>query len=72
MKQGFTKRKCPKCKGNIFLDRAYYFDGSLIKWYEEEACLQCGFTFGSQIPLHPIAEVTTDRAVPAIKQVIAV
>ena len=36
IKQGFTRKRCPKCGGNIFLDRD--FRG----WYEE--CLQCGRT----------------------------
>ena len=36
IKQGFTRKRCPKCGGNIFLDR------DLRGWYEE--CLQCGRT----------------------------
>ncbi|MBI4284896.1 MAG: hypothetical protein HY670_03215 [Chloroflexi bacterium] len=35
MKEGFLARKqCPKCGGNIYLDRDYY------GWFEW--CLQCG------------------------------
>ena len=34
MREGFTKKRCPKCGGNIFLDRDLY------DWYEQ--CLQCG------------------------------
>jgi hypothetical protein len=30
-----TEGRCPKCRGNLYLDRD--FNG----WYEE--CLQCGF-----------------------------
>jgi Zn ribbon nucleic-acid-binding protein len=30
-----TEGRCPKCRGNLYLDRDY--NG----WYEE--CLQCGF-----------------------------
>jgi len=30
-----TGGRCPKCRGNLYLDRGY--NG----WYEE--CLQCGF-----------------------------
>ena len=32
--QGFTRKICPKCGGNIFIDKDIY------SWYEE--CLQCG------------------------------
>ncbi len=35
--QGFKSRRCPKCGGNIFIDRDIY------SWYEQ--CLQCGRTF---------------------------
>ncbi len=34
VKQGFTKKKCPKCGGNTFIDRDIY------GWHEQ--CLQCG------------------------------
>jgi len=40
------KSKCPKCNGNLFLDKDHY------GWYEQ--CLQCGFTRN--------VEKTTDRA----------
>ena len=30
---GFVKKRCPKCGGNIYLDKDFY------GWYEE--CLQC-------------------------------
>jgi len=33
---GFIEKKCPKCGGNVFLDRDHY------GWYEQ--CLQCGYT----------------------------
>ena len=33
MKYGFTSQKCPKCSGNIYLDKDY------CGWYEQ--CLQC-------------------------------
>lgn len=36
VRTGFTQKRCPKCGGNVFLDR--YPDG----WYEQ--CLQCGHT----------------------------
>jgi len=35
MKEGFTAKRCPKCGGNIFLDRD--FNG----WYEQ--CLMCSY-----------------------------
>jgi uncharacterized protein (DUF983 family) len=35
-KCGFTNKRCPKCGGNIFVDRD--FRG----WYEQ--CLQCGYS----------------------------
>ena len=34
VKQGFTNKRCPKCGGNIFLDR------DICGWHEQ--CLQCG------------------------------
>jgi len=36
MREGFTQKRCPKCGGNIFLDRDLY------GWYEQ--CLQCSHT----------------------------
>ncbi|RLC63951.1 MAG: hypothetical protein DRI01_04280 [Chloroflexi bacterium] len=36
MREGFTQKRCPKCGGNIFLDRDLY------GWYEQ--CLQCSYT----------------------------
>ena len=36
MKEGFTRKRCPKCGGNVYLDRDYY------GWYEK--CLQCAYT----------------------------
>jgi len=36
MRSGFIKSRCPKCGGNVYLDRDY--DG----WYEQ--CLQCSCT----------------------------
>jgi len=36
MKGGFTQKRCPKCGGNIFLDKDLY------GWYEQ--CLQCSHT----------------------------
>ena len=36
LREGFTRQRCPRCGGNIYLER----DGS--DWYEH--CLQCGYT----------------------------
>lgn len=35
MRGRFTQKRCPKCGGNIFLDKDSY------GWYEQ--CLQCGY-----------------------------
>ena len=37
MRTGFTRKRCPRCGGNIFLDNDS--DG----WYEQ--CLQCARTW---------------------------
>lgn len=36
MKSGFLQKRCPKCGGNVYLDKD--FNG----WYEK--CLQCSLT----------------------------
>jgi hypothetical protein len=36
MREGFVQKHCPKCGGNVYLDRDYY------GWYER--CLQCAYT----------------------------
>jgi len=36
MREGFIQKRCPKCGGNIYLDRDYY------GWFEK--CLQCSHT----------------------------
>jgi len=36
MRKGLTQGRCPKCGGNLFLDRDLY------GWYEQ--CLQCSYT----------------------------
>jgi predicted nucleic-acid-binding Zn-ribbon protein len=70
---GFTKRKCPKCGGNLYLDSDYYIEGSFISWYEEETCLQCGFTNGMEIPMPAVVTATTtDKDKPAIKELVVV
>jgi hypothetical protein len=72
MKIGFTKRKCPKCGGNLYLDSDYCIEGSFISWYEEETCLQCGFICGAEIPPKAVVAATVDRLMPAMKQLVAV
>lgn len=37
IREGFTGKRCPKCRGNLFLER------DLQGWYE--GCLQCGYAF---------------------------
>ena len=41
MRTGFTRKRCPNCGGNVFLDRDS--DG----WYEQ--CLQCSRTWYLQL-----------------------
>ena len=36
MRTGIVQKRCPRCSGNVCLDRDCY------GWYEQ--CLQCGFT----------------------------
>ena len=36
MRRRFVQKRCPKCGGNVYLDRDYY------GWYEK--CLQCAYT----------------------------
>lgn len=37
MRSGFIQKRCPKCGGNVYIDKDYY-NG----WYEQ--CLQCSQT----------------------------
>jgi transposase-like protein len=42
VKRGFTRRRCPKCNGNFFVDRDNDFGtGGEHGWYEW--CLQCSY-----------------------------
>jgi predicted nucleic-acid-binding Zn-ribbon protein len=73
MKTGFTRRKCPKCGGNLYLDSDYCIEGSFISWYEEETCLQCGFIYNEEIlPKAVVTAMATDKAMPDMKQLVAV
>jgi hypothetical protein len=72
MKTGFTKRKCPKCGGNLYLDSGYCIEGRFISWYEEETCLQCGFIYnGEMLPKAFVTAIATDKAMPIMKQLVA-
>ena len=56
MKYDFTNNKCPRCGGNMYIDRDYYADGGLIGSYEQEACLQCGYiNYEANSPFRAIA-----------------
>jgi tRNA(Ile2) C34 agmatinyltransferase TiaS len=35
MRAGFVNKRCPKCGGNVYIDKDFY------GWYEK--CLQCGY-----------------------------
>lgn len=49
MKEGFLRGRCPKCGGNVYLDRDHY------GWHEE--CLQCGYAHDLQALVEPGAKV---------------
>jgi hypothetical protein len=72
MKTGFTKRKCPKCGGNLYIDSDYCIEGSFISWYEEETCLQCGFICNAGIPSKAAAAAKMNKAMPTMKQLVVV
>ena len=72
MKPRFTKRRCPKCGGNLYPDSAYYIKGNYITWYEEETCLQCGFIYGIKIPPKPVVTATINGVIPTVKQLVTV
>ncbi len=42
LRTGFVHRRCPKCGGNIYLDKDHY------GWYEQ--CLQCGYSYLGVVP----------------------
>jgi predicted nucleic-acid-binding Zn-ribbon protein len=73
VKNGFTEKKCPKCGGNLYLDRDYYFDGGFISWYNQVSCLQCGFNHSVMAPPQKATTpVTAARTMPAKKRLVAV
>ncbi len=65
MRKGFTNRRCPKCGGNIFVERdndtgiAEDYHG----WYEW--CLQCGFRRYLKPTTLPMEEF---EVIPAVKE----
>lgn len=67
MLAGFIKEKrCPKCGGNIYLDRDYYTDGDFADWYSYQHCLQCGYI---RYPdnIVQLAEKIVENSTPAEK-----
>jgi predicted nucleic-acid-binding Zn-ribbon protein len=70
MMHGFTKRKCPKCGGNIYTEMDYYLEGGFISWYEQETCLQCGHIIYDMADSLDAIEVasTVDRAMSSAKE----
>ena len=68
MRYGLTNRECPKCGGNTYIDMDYYLEGVLINWYEQESCLQCGYTIydlgNSQEELNITTRVTSAKKEP--------
>ena len=65
MRRGFTNRRCPKCKGNLFIDQDGYVgsEEDYNGWYEW--CLQCGYTRY----LKPATILTEEfEAIPAMKE----
>jgi len=53
-----TAHRCPKCGGNLYIDRDYH------GWYEQ--CLQCGYTRNLKVIFEnnkPV-KITTERSNP--------
>ena len=69
MRTGYTNQKCPKCSGNIFVDREYSFDGSFFIWYEQGSCLQCGYVC---YPEADTASMEESKVMPAAKELAVV
>ena len=69
MRTGFTNQKCPKCGGNIYLDREYSLEGSFVIWYEQESYLQCGYTC---YPKPDTALMEEFKVIPAAKELAVV
>jgi len=62
MRTGFTSQKCPKCGGNIFIDREYSLEGSFVAWFEQESCLQCGYTCYPKADIAPMEGLQVTKA----------
>lgn len=61
---GFIKQRCPKCGGNMYLDKDCYLDGDFTSWYSYQHCLQCGYIRYSE-NLVAMAEEMVRSTVPA-------
>ncbi|HUT67294.1 MAG TPA: hypothetical protein VMW86_01945 [Dehalococcoidales bacterium] len=72
MKKEFINQKCPKCGGNLYLERDYYAEGLFVSWYEQVTCLQCGFAFNKRAPEPAVAAAAAGGAKPAAKQLVTV
>jgi hypothetical protein len=60
-------KRCPKCGGNIYLDRDYYPDGDLAGWYEYQHCLQCGHIQYLDSLVQVAEEIVASSSAPAKK-----
>jgi predicted nucleic-acid-binding Zn-ribbon protein len=59
MKKEFLKQKCPRCGGNLYLERDYYTEGIFVSWYEQVTCLQCGFAYSKKSPEPAVKQLVT-------------
>lgn len=54
MREGMTERHCPRCGGNVYLEKDFY------GWFEK--CLQCGYN--RDLPRVIGVRGETDRTAP--------
>ena len=69
MKEEIFSKRCPKCGGNLYFERDYYHEGMFVNWYEQQICLQCGFTCGRESRDAARAGGVKDTA-PKVKQLV--
>lgn len=69
MRRGFTKKRCPKCDGNIFIEDGSYaaLEGDYHSGYEW--CLQCGYQRNLQTSTVLMEE---SKTVPATEESVSV